>query len=368
MPYNPDTLRKDWLFSGADKAFLSELAPHWVISAEGEGRKLLDEARNDTCIVVVRGVVEVRVRTEGASEHAPPLIRRVTSGNIINVTGLLGGTFGEQVVSAEVVHPSAADHGTGSRPGTREGDRAPPEIRGGTTASDAEKLALQEAFVFDSDEAPPPALIIKLSQSAFKKIAAKPAFSMVEPRMRRISASLSPLLTLEGLIDPTGTDGYGPGKARRINRSNAMAEGVPTKPGSPGSLRASPSLDDGGEADEDTIMRLPSRLPDKMIKLQMEVLARKQRVEVLHKVNEVLFETAEFQGDNVELRKAAMAMDARGRKDRHKARRHDRSHAAQALGARKQDVFCSRRRTRGHLHIRHVVGKKVQQGQALQQA
>ena len=102
------------------------------------------------------------------------------------------------------------------------------------------------------------------------------------------------------------------GKARRINRSNAMAEGVLTKPGSPGSLRASPSLDDGGEADEDTIMRLPSRLPDKMIRVQMEVLARKQHVEVLHKVNEVLFETAEFQGDNVELRKAAMAMDVRG--------------------------------------------------------
>ena len=282
---NPDTLRKDWLFCGANRAFLTELAPHWVISAEGEGRTLLDENRRDTCIVVVRGVVEVRVLKEGATKNTPPLIRRITAGNMINVAGLIGGNFGEQILSAEVVQPSADD--------VAESD-----------STDAEESLLKISAP-DSDDAPPPALIIKLSQAVFKRIAQKPEYATVEPLMRRIAMSLSPLLTLEGLMDPKGSDSYGNGPARLVNRSIV--------PGSPGSAtRASPSLEDEHERSQKALLAQPSRLPDLLMKMQLEVISRRQEVKVMHKTNEVLFETSEFHADTDGLRKAATLMDVNG--------------------------------------------------------
>ena len=288
---NPETLRTHWLLCGAGNQFLSELSPLWEIVVAGEGRRLIDETDRDNCFIVVRGVVEVRRKRGNVAEDAITQIDRMTAGSFINVTGLLGRSSDDEIDSAEVVLPTADDH------------KASAKSFGGAAH-------LHAASKPDPDAPPSPTLLLRLSKHAFKQVSQKPMYSTtVEPLMRRISASLHPLLTLAGLQDPNGVDAY-EGIPRRVNRSIDV-QGMDKRQtmAQMNSPRAQPSLTDKQDQSDQSLI-VPSRLPDLMMKIQLQIVAQRQEISVHHKLNEILLETAEFKGSNLELRKAAQKMDA----------------------------------------------------------
>jgi len=216
---------------------------------------------------------------------------RVGPGEIVNPQALLGVPFSEHVVHAEVVQPNVDDvHALEARRAQLFSRRASAGISAAVGGEADRIYGLKEDKVDETTSDPDiarainletrqPALLLKMSRATFQRQASTPGYEHVEPMLRRVAMRVSRLLTLEGMQDSGGGDGFG--EPRRPNKSREQARSML-----------------GIESDEENpMLDRPSRLPDLLTQTQLQVLARRQQVEVYSLVSEVVLDFPSYSAD-----------------------------------------------------------------------